>query len=73
MNDIVINKISYKQLFENNWLTDIDKYGLAAFVNDNVRHIFLNCPNNNVDEKSAILLAIDNGIVVGRLLLYGTK
>ena len=66
--------ITYKQLRENNYLSEYnDQYGLAAFIDDNVRNTFLSNPNNNDDSKTAILFAIDNGDIVGRHLLYGTS
>jgi hypothetical protein len=73
MNEIILKKVSYGQLREREWLTDKDRYGLASFVDDNVRKTFLHSPNNNNDEKTAVLLAVDNGDVVGRHLLYGTS
>ena len=64
--------ITYKQLRENNYLSEYnDQYGLAAFINDNVRNTFLSSPNND-DSKTAILLAIDNGDIVGRSIIYET-
>lgn len=72
MDSVVIKNVTYKQLLENNWLVDDDCYGLGAFVDDNVRKTFLDCPNNDDSEKTAVLLAVDNGAIVGRFLLYGT-
>lgn len=67
-------KITYQQLQENNYLSEYnDKYGLAAFVDDNIRKTFLNNPNNDDNSKTAILFAVDNNIIVGRHLLYGTS
>jgi len=72
MSEVTLKKISYGELREKEWLTDNDHYGLAAFVDDNVRQTFLNNPNNDNDTKTSILFAIDEGVVVGRHLLYGT-
>lgn len=72
MDSVVIKNVTYKQLLENNWLVDNDSYGLGAFVDDNVRKTFLDCPNNDNGEKTAVLLAVDDGTIVGRFLLYGT-
>ena len=73
MTEVLLEKVSYGQLHESNWLTDKDSYGLAAFVDDNVRQTFLQCPNNGNDGKTAVLLAVEDGVVVGRHLLYGTS
>lgn len=72
MSETFLKKISYGQLQENNWLTDDDCYGMAAFVDDNVRLTFLQSPNNNQPEKTAVLLALEGDKIVGRHLLYGT-
>ena len=65
MNNKIL-KISYGQLKENNYLSEYnDKYGLAAFIDDNVRNTFLSNPNSNDDSKTAILFAVDNGDIVG--------
>jgi hypothetical protein len=72
MSEIVLKKISYGQLQENTWLTGNDCYGMAAFVDENVRNTFLQSPNNNQPDKTAILLALDGDVIVGRHLLYGT-
>ena len=61
MDSVVIKNITYNQLSENDWLVDDDCYGLGAFVDDNVRKTFLDCPNNNDGEKTAIMLALDDG------------
>lgn len=72
MNEITLKKITYGQLKETEWLTDNDPYGMAAFVDENVRQTFLQSPNNDHDDKTAVLLAVDGNDVVGRHLLYGT-
>ncbi len=73
MSEVDIKLISYGQLGQGDWLTDNDRYGLAAFVDDNVTTIFLNSPFNKKPEKTAVMLAVDGGDVVGRHLLYGTQ
>ena len=73
MGNVTLKSISYGQLKKNKWQTDNDIYGIAAFVDDNVRYAFLDCPNNQNEDKTAILLAVEDGIVVGRHLLYGTR
>ncbi len=72
MDNVVIKNITYNQLSKNNWMVDDDCYGLGAFVDDNVRKTFLDCPNNDDGEKTAIMFALDEGRIVGRHLLYGT-
>lgn len=73
MNEVSLKEISYGQLRENNWQSDQDKYGLAAFVDENVKKAFVESPNNDDNTKTAILFALDNGDIVGRHLLYATK
>lgn len=66
-------KITYQQLKDNDYLSEYnDKYGLAAFIDDNVRNTFLSNPNNNDDSKTVILFAVDNGDIVGRSIIYAT-
>lgn len=72
MSEVFLKKISYGQLQENNWLTDDDCYGMAAFVDENVRTTFLQSPNNYQLDKTAVLLALEGDKIVGRHLLYGT-
>ena len=73
MDEITIKLISYGRLREGDWLNDDDRHGLAAFVDENVRQTFLQSPNNDNKDKTAVLLAVENGVVVGRHLLYGTS
>ena len=73
MSEVDIKLISYGQLSQGDWLTDNDRYGLAAFVDENVSQTFLNSPFNRKPEKTAIMLAVDSGDIVGRHLLYGTQ
>lgn len=73
MSEAILKIISHGQLLDNSWQSDDDRYGIAAFVNANVRQIFLDNPNNIDASKTAVLLVVDNGVVVGRSLLYGTK
>lgn len=73
MSEALLKKISHGQLLDNSWQTDDDRYGIAAFVDANIRQTFLDNPNNTDASKTAVLLVVDNGVVVGRSLLYGTK
>lgn len=73
MTEIAIKHITYGRLKEGGWLTDNDRYGLAAFVDENVRKTFLDSPFNDNPDKTAIMLAVDGSDIVGRHLLYGTK
>ena len=73
MQEVLIKKITYDHLRKGDWLTDNDCYGLAAFVDRNVRDTFLDSPFNNNPGKTAIMLAVDGNNIVGRHLLYGTK
>ena len=73
MQEVLIKKITYDHLRKGDWLTDNDCYGIAAFVDENVRDTFLDSPFNNNPDKTAIMLAVDGNNIVGRHLLYGTK
>lgn len=73
MSEALLKKISHSQLLDNSWQSDDDRYGIAAFVDTNVRQTFLKNPNNIDASKTAVLLVVDNGVVVGRSLLYGTR
>lgn len=73
MSEAILKKITYGQLVEDTWLTDDDRYGIASFVDANVRETFSQNPNNTDASKTAVLLIVNDGIVVGRSLLYGTK
>lgn len=73
MSEALLKKTSHGQLLDNSWQSDDDRYGIAAFVDANVKQTFLDNPNNIYASKTAVLLVVDNGIVVGRSLLYGTK
>lgn len=66
-------KISYKDLREQTYVMPDDRYKIAAFLTERVRDCLLACPNN-VDEKATVMqLVLDNGIAVGRNLLFTTK
>ena len=41
MKTVLIKKISYGQLEVGGWLVDNDRYGLAAFINDNMKNMYL--------------------------------
>lgn len=73
MSEVLLKNISYGQLRESNWMTDKDDFRIASFVDENVRQTFLHSPNNENDDKTAVLLAVDDDVVVGRHLLYGTS
>ena len=70
MSEAILKKITYGQLVEDTWLTDDDRYGIASFVDANVRETFSQNPNNTDASKTAVLLIVNDGIVVGRSLLY---
>lgn len=70
--DVTIVPITYKQLREGVWQKYDDKFGIASFIDDNIRNVFLTNPRNTDEDKTAILFAVNNGTIVGRHLLYGT-
>ena len=73
MTEVAIKHITYGHLKEGGWLSNNDCYGLASFIDENVRKTFLDCPFNDNPDKTAIMLAVDGNDIVGRHLLYGTK
>lgn len=73
MNEIVINNINYNQFIDRYYLKYDDKYNLISFIKDDLRATMLNCPSNQDVSKTALQLALDGDVVVGRRLLYSTK
>lgn len=72
MEDNTLLLISNKQLKERSYSIPDDRYGMAALMNDHVRETMLSCPNSG-DEKTVLVLAIRNQIVVGRALQLGSR
>lgn len=72
MAEVVLKKISYKELRDKSYLEYDDRYGMLSFVTETVRETLLACPNNK-DSKTAIYLSLFDNIVVGRALRLGTQ
>lgn len=70
---VELRKISYGQLQNGDWQVGEDAYNLASFVDANIKQTFLDNPNNDDPNKTAVLLAVEDGVVVGRHLLYPTS
>lgn len=70
---VELRKISYGQLQNGDWQVGEDAYNLASFVDANIKQTFLDNPNNDDPNKTAVLLAEEDGVVVGRFLLYPTS
>lgn len=73
MNGILYKKITYRELKDTNPLIGLDdRYGIGAFVLNHISECFLSSPNTVLD-STAVILAIEDNIIVGRHILYGTK
>ncbi len=70
---ISLQKISYKELKDRTYNRFDDKYGIVAFMTDHLRETLLACPNNDDESKTAMYLALDDNVPVGRALQFGTK
>lgn len=72
MSELVLHRISYKELRERKYNKFDDPYGIVAFMTDHLRETLLACPNNKDESKTAMLLVSDNNVVVARCLMFGT-
>ena len=73
MSELVLHRISYKDLREFKYKSLDDPYGIVAFMTDHLRETLLACPNNEDETKTALYVMTDGNVVVGRLLEFETK
>lgn len=73
MSELVLHKISYKDLREFKYKNFDDPYSIVAFITDHLRETLLACPNNGDENKTAMYLMTDGNVAVGRVLQFGTK
>ena len=73
MADLILHKISYKDLRALKYKSFNDPYGIVAFMTDHLRETLLACPNNDDDTKTSLYIVTDGDIAVGRVFLFGTK
>lgn len=70
---INFQQISYRELIKGHYKKYNDKYGIADFISENIKNIFISSPNIEDVDKTAVLYAIDNDEYVGRSLIYETS
>ena len=73
MSELAIQRVSYKELSEFKYKSFDDPYEIVAFMTDHLRETMLACPNNEDKSKTALYIATDGNVAVGRLLQFGTK
>lgn len=73
MSELVLHKISYKDLREFKYKNFDDPYSIVAFMTDHLRETLLACPNNKDENKTAMYIMTDGNVAVGRVLQFGTK
>lgn len=73
MSELILHKITYKDIRERTYLQFEDPYRIVSFLTEHLRETLLACPNNNDDSKAAMYLMTDGNIAVGRVLEFGTK
>lgn len=73
MDSTIYKKITYRELKDTNPIAGLDdRYGIGAFVVNNISKCFLNSPYIE-PEATAAILAIENNTIVGRHVFYGTN
>lgn len=73
MSDITIRKVTYRELKKKPIEVKDDRYGIAAFYTESVRQTFLACPGNREESDCALLLLLDDDIVIGREIWFGIR
>lgn len=73
MPDLKIRRITYRELKEKPIEVRDDRYGMAAYITENVRQTLLACPGYQHESDCAVVLLMDGDIVIGRELRYGTR
>ena len=73
MSELAIQRVSYKELSEFKYKSFDDPYEIVAFMTDHLRETMLACPNNEDKSKTALYIATDGNVAVGRVLQFGTK
>ena len=72
--NIGLQRITYKDLRDQTWISAADKYGMVSeYLTSSVRNTLLANPNLDDEQKSAINTVIYDGIIAGRNMLMPTK
>lgn len=70
---INFQQISYRQLIKGDYKRYNDRYGIADFISEDIKKVFISSPNLDDVDKTAVLYAVDNNEYVGRSLIYETS
>lgn len=73
MSEILLKKITYKDLKEKSYEAFDDRYGIAAFITESVRKTFLEYPGYQNDSDTVAFFLMDGDIVIGRVMKFATK
>jgi len=71
--NITLKKISYKELRDRSYPQYEDRYGIASYLSESAREALLACPGNLDDTKTAMVLMLDDNVIIGRETRYGTR
>lgn len=72
--DIVLQRITYKELRDQTRISADDNYGMVSeYLTSSVRSTLLANPNLDDERKSAINIVICDGVIAGRNMLMPTK
>ncbi len=70
---ITLKKISYKELQDRSFPQFEDRYGIATYLSESARDALLACPGNQDDSKTAMVIMLDDDVIIGRETRYGTR
>lgn len=70
---IALIKISYQELRDRSYPQFEDIYGIASYLSESAREALLACPGNLDDSKTAMVLMLDDNVIIGRETRYGTR
>lgn len=73
MSELTIQRVSYKDLRDYKYKSFDDPFEIVSFMTDHLRETMLACPNNEDEDKTALYIATDGNVAVGRVLQFGTK
>lgn len=70
---IELKHISYQELRNRTYPQYEDRYGIASYLSESAREALLACPGNLDDSKTAMVLMLDDNVIIGRETRYGTR
>ena len=71
--NITLKKISYQELKDSSYPQYEDKYGIASYLSESALKALSACPGNLDDKKTALVLMLDDNVIIGRETRYGTR